>query len=203
MHRGGTSGSASGAVAASGTAAHGHRRRTRHHCADVHRLLERGWTINAIGRHLGLDRKTVRRFWTPTSTSCSPVPGTAVPTVSWSRTSRIQRPLHQRDHQRHPAVRGDPRARLPRQRPGRPQAPRKSADRQCRARPDCHPAVGVGHQVGQQPVRRGESLRPAGQRCTSRRHALAARSRSERSRSPARPYPPPGRAACPGSRSGR
>ncbi|MFF8848083.1 ISL3 family transposase [Streptomyces sp. NPDC015127] len=35
---------------------------TRHCHADVHRLLERGWTISAIGRHLGLDRKTVRRF---------------------------------------------------------------------------------------------------------------------------------------------
>ncbi|MFE3688695.1 transposase [Streptomyces sp. NPDC059095] len=36
--------------------------RTRHRHADVHRMLERGWTISAIGRHLGLDRKTVRKF---------------------------------------------------------------------------------------------------------------------------------------------
>ena len=36
--------------------------RTRHRYADVHRLLERGWTISAIGRHLDLDRKTVRKF---------------------------------------------------------------------------------------------------------------------------------------------
>ena len=38
--------------------------RTRDRYADVHRLLERKWTISAIARHLGLDRKTVRRFKT-------------------------------------------------------------------------------------------------------------------------------------------
>ncbi|MER7205330.1 ISL3 family transposase [Streptomyces sp. NPDC000188] len=36
--------------------------RTLHRHADVHRMLERGWTISAIARHLGLDRKTVRHF---------------------------------------------------------------------------------------------------------------------------------------------
>lgn len=36
--------------------------RTRHRHADVHRLVEAGWTISAIGRRLNLDRKTVRRF---------------------------------------------------------------------------------------------------------------------------------------------
>ncbi|MFI9255852.1 transposase [Streptomyces sp. NPDC053069] len=36
--------------------------RTRHRHADVHRMLERGWTISAIGRRLGLYRKTARRF---------------------------------------------------------------------------------------------------------------------------------------------
>ncbi|SDT83372.1 Transposase [Streptomyces sp. TLI_053] len=38
--------------------------RTRDRYADVHRLLEQKWTISAIARHLGLDRKTVRRFKT-------------------------------------------------------------------------------------------------------------------------------------------
>ncbi|MGW6912012.1 ISL3 family transposase [Streptomyces sp. NPDC054940] len=36
--------------------------RTRHRYEDVHRLVEKGWTISAIARRLGLDRKTVRRF---------------------------------------------------------------------------------------------------------------------------------------------
>ncbi|MFE0460400.1 ISL3 family transposase [Kitasatospora sp. NPDC058965] len=38
--------------------------RTRHRYIDVHRLLDQGWTISAIARHLGLDRKTVRKFKT-------------------------------------------------------------------------------------------------------------------------------------------
>ncbi|MFF5715173.1 ISL3 family transposase [Streptomyces sp. NPDC012756] len=38
--------------------------RTQDRHTDVHRLLEQGWTISAIARHLGLDRKTVRRFKT-------------------------------------------------------------------------------------------------------------------------------------------
>ncbi|OPC76737.1 hypothetical protein B4N89_45465 [Embleya scabrispora] len=38
--------------------------RTRQRHADVHDLRERGYTISAIGRVLGLDRKTVRRFAT-------------------------------------------------------------------------------------------------------------------------------------------
>ncbi|MGW8955765.1 ISL3 family transposase [Streptomyces sp. NPDC055709] len=36
--------------------------RTRDRYADVHHLLEAGWTISAIARRLHLDRKTVRRF---------------------------------------------------------------------------------------------------------------------------------------------
>ncbi|MFD7282448.1 ISL3 family transposase [Streptomyces sp. NPDC059862] len=36
--------------------------RTRHRYDDIHDLLEKGWTISAIGRRLNLDRKTVRRF---------------------------------------------------------------------------------------------------------------------------------------------
>ncbi|MGW1553043.1 ISL3 family transposase [Streptomyces sp. NPDC002346] len=36
--------------------------RTRHRFEDDHRLVEKGWTISAIGRRLNLDRKTVRRF---------------------------------------------------------------------------------------------------------------------------------------------
>ncbi|MGW7364354.1 ISL3 family transposase [Streptomyces sp. NPDC054841] len=36
--------------------------RTRDRYADIHRLLEAGWTISAIARRLHLDRKTVRRF---------------------------------------------------------------------------------------------------------------------------------------------
>lgn len=38
--------------------------RTRDRYTDVHRLLDQKWTISAIARHLGLDRKTVRRFKT-------------------------------------------------------------------------------------------------------------------------------------------
>nr|WP_240509411.1 ISL3 family transposase [Streptomyces agglomeratus] len=36
--------------------------RTRHRYEDIHRLLEKHWTISAIARRLNLDRKTVRRF---------------------------------------------------------------------------------------------------------------------------------------------
>lgn len=36
--------------------------RTRHRYADIHRLLDAGWTLSAIGRRLHRDRKTVRRF---------------------------------------------------------------------------------------------------------------------------------------------
>ncbi|MBF9069093.1 ISL3 family transposase [Streptacidiphilus sp. NEAU-YB345] len=36
--------------------------RTRDRYADVHRLLDEKWTISAIARQLGLDRKTVRHF---------------------------------------------------------------------------------------------------------------------------------------------
>ncbi|MFI5688203.1 ISL3 family transposase [Streptomyces sp. NPDC051636] len=36
--------------------------RTRHRHEDVHRLVEKGWTVSAIARRLNLDRKTVRRF---------------------------------------------------------------------------------------------------------------------------------------------
>lgn len=35
---------------------------TRHRYEDIHRLLEKRWTISAIARRLNLDRKTVRRF---------------------------------------------------------------------------------------------------------------------------------------------
>ncbi|MFE6886759.1 ISL3 family transposase [Streptomyces sp. NPDC057694] len=36
--------------------------RTRHRYEDIHRLLDKRWTISAIARQLNLDRKTVRRF---------------------------------------------------------------------------------------------------------------------------------------------
>ncbi|MFF4828531.1 ISL3 family transposase [Streptomyces sp. NPDC001212] len=36
--------------------------RTRHRYEDIHRLVEKGWTISAIARRLNLDRKTVPRF---------------------------------------------------------------------------------------------------------------------------------------------
>ncbi|WP_258308847.1 ISL3 family transposase [Streptomyces sp. NWU339] len=36
--------------------------RTRHRYEDIHRLLEKRWTISAIARRLDLDRETVRRF---------------------------------------------------------------------------------------------------------------------------------------------
>ncbi|WP_235618335.1 ISL3 family transposase [Streptomyces sp. CB02400] len=36
--------------------------RTRHRYEDIHRLLEKRWTISAIARRLNLDRKTVRHF---------------------------------------------------------------------------------------------------------------------------------------------
>ncbi|WP_155947647.1 helix-turn-helix domain-containing protein, partial [Mycobacterium sp. MAC_011194_8550] len=31
---------------------------------EVHALRKRGWTISAIARHTGFDRKTVRRYLT-------------------------------------------------------------------------------------------------------------------------------------------
>jgi hypothetical protein len=36
--------------------------RTRHRYEDIHRRLDKRWTISAIARRLNLDRKTVRRF---------------------------------------------------------------------------------------------------------------------------------------------
>ncbi|MDQ0836152.1 DNA-binding NarL/FixJ family response regulator [Streptomyces achromogenes] len=60
--------------------------RTRHRYEDIHRLLEKGWTISAIARRLNLDRKTCAASATPTSTSCSPPPASAAPTASWSRS---------------------------------------------------------------------------------------------------------------------
>ncbi|WP_235455191.1 hypothetical protein [Streptomyces olivochromogenes] len=36
--------------------------RTRHRYEDIHRLLEKRWTISAVARRLNLDRNTVRRF---------------------------------------------------------------------------------------------------------------------------------------------
>jgi hypothetical protein len=36
--------------------------RARHRYEDIHRLVDKGWTISAIARRLDLDRKTVRRF---------------------------------------------------------------------------------------------------------------------------------------------
>lgn len=36
--------------------------RTRHRYEDIHRLLEKRWTVSAIARRLNLDRKTVCRF---------------------------------------------------------------------------------------------------------------------------------------------
>ncbi|MGW1076050.1 ISL3 family transposase [Streptomyces sp. NPDC002537] len=36
--------------------------RTRHRYADIHRLVDVGWSVSAIARRLNLDRKTVRRF---------------------------------------------------------------------------------------------------------------------------------------------
>ncbi|MEV6013646.1 ISL3 family transposase [Streptomyces sp. NPDC051976] len=37
-------------------------KRTRHCYEDIHRPVDKGWTISAIARRLDLDRKTVRRF---------------------------------------------------------------------------------------------------------------------------------------------
>ncbi len=31
-------------------------------CVEVHALKRRGWSISAISRHLGRDRKTVRAY---------------------------------------------------------------------------------------------------------------------------------------------
>ncbi|MCC9312475.1 ISL3 family transposase [Kitasatospora sp. RB6PN24] len=66
--------------------------RTRHRYTDIHRLLDQGWTISAIARHLSLDRKTVRRFKTTDLDILLPPPGTAAPTVCWSRSSRTSTP---------------------------------------------------------------------------------------------------------------
>ena len=32
---------------------------------EIHALRRQGWSISAIARHLGLDRKTVRALWVP------------------------------------------------------------------------------------------------------------------------------------------
>ncbi|MFF3699037.1 ISL3 family transposase [Streptomyces sp. NPDC002221] len=66
--------------------------RTRHRHADVHRMLERGWTISAIGRHLGLDRKTVRKFkYTDLDVLLSSAQDRR-PNGCWNRSSRISTP---------------------------------------------------------------------------------------------------------------
>ncbi|MCC0100621.1 helix-turn-helix domain-containing protein [Streptomyces flavotricini] len=36
--------------------------RTLHRHADILDLVDKGWTISAIARRLGMDRKTVRHF---------------------------------------------------------------------------------------------------------------------------------------------
>ncbi|MFJ6486761.1 transposase [Streptomyces sp. NPDC091682] len=38
--------------------------RVRQWHTDIHRIRERGWTISAIARHLGRDRRTVRHYLT-------------------------------------------------------------------------------------------------------------------------------------------
>jgi IS30 family transposase len=35
---------------------------TQGESVEVHALRERGWSVSAIARHLGRDRKTVRRI---------------------------------------------------------------------------------------------------------------------------------------------
>ena len=35
---------------------------TREEDIDAHALFARGWSISAIGRHLGRDRKTIRAY---------------------------------------------------------------------------------------------------------------------------------------------
>ena len=32
---------------------------------EIHALRAQGWSISAIARHLGVDRKTVRALWVP------------------------------------------------------------------------------------------------------------------------------------------
>ena len=43
-------------------------------CVEVHALRRRGWSISAIARHLGRDRKTVRAYL-----SGERVPGERIP----------------------------------------------------------------------------------------------------------------------------
>ncbi|MEU8975518.1 ISL3 family transposase [Streptomyces monashensis] len=50
--------------------------------AEIHRLREATWTISAIARRLGLDRKTVRRYLTTDRTCWSPRPATVAPANS-------------------------------------------------------------------------------------------------------------------------
>lgn len=38
---------------------------------EVHALHQRGWTISAIARHVGRDRKTVRAYLIGTRTPCA------------------------------------------------------------------------------------------------------------------------------------
>ena len=46
-------------------------------CVEVHALRERGWSISAIARHLGRDRKTIRAYL-----SGERIPGRRVPSGS-------------------------------------------------------------------------------------------------------------------------
>ena len=52
---------------------------------EAHALRSRGWTISAIARHLGRDRKTVRGY----------INGTTVPGVRATIGARPARAVHQ------------------------------------------------------------------------------------------------------------
>ena len=55
---------------------------------DIHALHRQGWTISAIARHTGRDRKTVRAYLTGQRSSGGPGPARATRSPRSSTTSR-------------------------------------------------------------------------------------------------------------------
>jgi hypothetical protein len=63
---------------------------------EVHALRNRGWTISAIARHTGRDRKTVRSYLNGTSAPGAATHGEVVnigvigPIEGWEDTNRVR-----------------------------------------------------------------------------------------------------------------
>ncbi|WP_435607361.1 ISL3 family transposase [Streptomyces ardesiacus] len=123
--------------------------RTRHRYEDIHRLLEKHWTVSAIARRLNLDRKTVRRFRDTDLDELLASARERRPNGVLAIQGVPQRPVHRspRPGQRHTPVPGDPGSRLPWQPPGRPQTPRRPPRGHRRTSPGRHPQPSQDHLV--------------------------------------------------------